>query len=284
MAYRGVLAIGLDGTLVHRGLVILKSDQMALRAARDAGLLPVVATGRRVATSRRFARDLGLGDCPLIACDGALVLDPDGGEPWRAVEMSLRSVVRVAELCRSHGVSVGFSTQIGLYVQAGAVALHPWRHIWRRGALRSPGRLRRALWDLSERRQVIGRFDPQASPPVYKIDLFGPGSAEAREWLEGEIEGLHETAPVGPLELVAAGVDKASGLEVVLERVGLTWRQVIAIGNDWNDRQMIERAGFGVAMADAPRPVREVARYVTGAVREGGAGAAIEAYLGILSP
>lgn len=279
-----MLAIDLDGTLVHRGLVILKSDLQALRAVRDAGLLPVVATGRRVATSRRFARDLGLADCPLIACDGALVLDPEGKAPWRAAAVPQRAVARVAELCRSHGVSVGFSTRQGLLVQAGAVALHPWRHLLRRGALRSPGRLRRALWDLSERRLVRDRFEPDQARPVYKIDLFGPGSAEARAWLEGEIEGVQETAPIGPLELVATGVDKASAVEVVLDRLGLEWSQVIAIGNDWNDLSMIARAGFGVAMADAPRPVREVARYVTGGVREGGAGAAIEAYLGLLAP
>ncbi len=279
-----MLAIDLDGTLVHRGLVILRSDLQALRLAREAGLLPVVATGRRVATSRRFARDLGLGDCPLITCDGALVLDPDGLAPWRAVAVPRREVARVAELCRSHGVSVGFSTRHGLYVQAGAVALHPWRHLWRRGALRSPGRLRRALWDLSERRLVRDRFDPADAPTVYKIDLFGPGAAEARRWLAGEIEGVQETAPLGPLELVASGVDKASAVDVVLARLGLDWSKVVAIGNDWNDREMIARAGFGVAMADAPRPVREVARYVTGDVREGGAGAAIETYLGLLAP
>ncbi len=257
---------------------------MAIRTARDAGLLPVVATGRRVATSRRFARDLGLSDCPVVACDGALVLDPEEGAPWRAVEVPRPTVARIAELCRRHGVSVGFSTREGLYVQAGAVALHPWRHLWRRGALRSPGRLRRALWDLSERRMVQDRYQQAAGMPVYKVDLFGPGSAEARSWLEGEIDGVQETAPVGPLELVATGVDKASAVEVVLERLQLDWSQVIAIGNDWNDREMIARAGFGVAMADAPRAVRQVARYVTGGVREGGAGAAIETYLGLLTP
>lgn len=285
MGYRGILAIDLDGTIVHRGLVILRSDLLALRAARDAGLLPVVATGRRVATSRRFARDLGLEDSPLVACDGALVLAPAGdGQPWRAEEVPRTTAARVADLCRRHGVSVGFSTRQGLFVQAGAAALHPWRHLWRRGALRSPGRLRRALWDLTERRLVRERFDAMSGPAVYKIDLFGPGSAEARVWLDEEIQGVQETAPVGPLELVATGVSKASAIDVVLRRLQLDWGDVIAVGNDWNDLEMIERAGFGVAMADAPRVVREAARFVTGSVREGGVGQAIEAYLGLLEP
>jgi len=282
--YRGVVALDLDGTIVHRGSIILRSDLLAIRAARDAGLLPVVATGRRVATSRRFARDLGLADCPLVACDGALVLSPRRRQPWLARPVPPRIVARVAELCRRHGVSVGFSTLQGLFVQVGANAMHPLRYLLRRGALRSPGRLRRALWDMTDRRVVEGRFEAGGELPVYKIDLFGPGSAEARAWLADELQGVRGTAPVGPLEVVAEGVDKAVAVEEILRRYGLDWSQVLAIGNDWNDRGMIERAGFGVAMADAPRPVREVARLVTGRVQEGGAGQAIESYLALLPP
>ncbi len=278
MAIWGILAIDLDGTVVRRGLEIRRQDRDALQAALQRGLLPVVATGRRPATSRRFAQDLGLFGSPVICCDGALVLGP-GGEEWAAVPVP-RDVVRTtAALCQEHGVAVGFSTRERLYVQPGERRLHPWRHIWQRGALRSPGKLRRALWDVRQRAVVQGRFDADAATTVYKIDLFGPGAAEAREWLLPVVHGVRETMPSGSLEVVADGVNKASGIEVVLSRYGLTWQDVIAIGNDWNDALMIERAGFGVAMGDAPQRIRARARYVTGTVHEGGAAAAIEHYL-----
>jgi hydroxymethylpyrimidine pyrophosphatase-like HAD family hydrolase len=274
----GILAVDLDGTVVRRGLEIRRSDREALQEALRQGLMPVVATGRRPATSRRFAHDLGLSLSPLISCDGALVMGP-GGEEWAAREVP-RDVVRTAaRLCEEHRVGVAFSTKERLYVQPGAVHLHPWRHIWRRGALRSPGKLRRALWDIVERTVVQGRFDADAAPPVYKIDLFGPGAADARPWLLPAVQGVQETAPVGALEIVVQGVDKSSGIEVLLDHYGLSWQDVIAIGNDWNDARMIERSGFGVAMGDAPEAVRERAVYVTGSIREGGVAAAVEQYL-----
>ncbi len=278
MSIWGILAVDLDGTVVRRGLEIRRSDREALQEALRQGLLPVVATGRRPATSRRFAHDLGLALSPLISCDGALVIGP-GGEEWVAREVP-REVVRTAAiLCEEHGVGVGFSTKERLYVQPGTLRLHPWRHIWRRGALRSPGKLRRALWDIVERTVVQGRFDADAAPPVYKIDLFGPGAAEARDWLLRAVQGVQETAPVGALEIVVQGVDKSSGIEVLLGHYGLAWQDVIAIGNDWNDARMIERAGYGVAMGDAPQSIRARAAFVTGSIKEGGVAAAVERYL-----
>lgn len=283
MAIWGILAVDLDGTVVRRGLEIRRPDRDALQSALLRGLLPVVATGRRPATSRRFAQDLGLADSPLIACDGALVIGPEG-EEWSARQVPVEVVRTTAALCQAHGVAVGFSTRDRLYVQPGRIRLHPWRHLLQRGALRSPGQLRRALWDVRERTVVRGRFDTNGAPPVYKIDLFGPGAAEARDWLLPAVHGVQETMPVGSLEVVVDGVDKASGIEVVLSHYNLSWQDVIAIGNDWNDATMIERAGFGVAMGDAPRAIRERARYVTGSLSEGGVATALENYLALRLP
>lgn len=279
----GIVAIDLDGTVVHRGLEIRRIDRNALQEALRLGLLPVVATGRRPATSRLFAQDLGLGGCPLICCDGALVLGPEG-EEWRAEAVPQPVVETAARLCQEHGVAVGFSTRDRLYVQPGSTQLHPWRHLLHRGALHSPGKLRRALWDVRARSMVHGRFDATAAPPVFKIDLFGPGAAEAREWLMPVVSGVQQTAPVRALEVVAAGVDKASGIAQLLPRFDLSWDDVMAIGNDWNDRAMIAQAGFGVAMADSPREVRAVARHVTSTVREGGLAEALQHYISLRLP
>lgn len=275
---RGIIALDLDGTVVHRGLTIYRRDRLALSRAVEAGFTPVVATGRRPETARRFSRDLGLSRFPVVACDGALILGPDG-EVWSGRALPGEVVRRTAELCEQHGVACGFAAAECQYIQPGRQQLRLIPRLWNRGALRSPGRLRRALWDLAARRIVTGRFDPLRAPPIYKVDLFGPGAAEARAWLLPEAPGAQETMPLGPLELVAEGVDKASGVELLIGRMGLQWKDVVAIGNDWNDLALIRRAGYGVAMGDAPKPVRDAADHVTLSVREGGVAEAVTRYL-----
>lgn len=276
---RGVLAIDLDGTVVHRGLVIYRRDRRALQAAIEAGLVPVVTTGRRRQTARRFADDLGLRQFPVITCDGAIAFGPDG-ETLFDHPLPEEAVRRASMLCGDRGVSCAFTTAEANYFQIGRYRVHFVRWLMRRGALRSPARLRRALWDLKGRHIMEGRFNVSEQSPVYKIVVLGPGADEAREWLLPELEGTQATMPVGGLELVAAGVDKSSGIERLIGPMGFDWSDVVAIGNDWNDLSMIERAGFGVAMGDAPKRVREVADYVTVSVGEGGVAEAIGRYLG----
>jgi 3-deoxy-D-manno-octulosonate 8-phosphate phosphatase (KDO 8-P phosphatase) len=60
----------------------------------------------------------------------------------------------------------------------------------------------------------------------------------------------------------------------VLQRLGLDWPEVAAMGDDWPDLPLLTRAGFACAPAQAHTEVRAVAHHVTGAA--GGHGAARE--------
>ncbi|HEV7283076.1 MAG TPA: HAD hydrolase family protein [Pirellulaceae bacterium] len=77
------------------------------------------------------------------------------------------------------------------------------------------------------------------------------------------------------IDLVRQGVgDKLSAAESIVANLGLGWDEVCYIGDDFPDLSMIQRAGFGVTVADAPQAIREAADWVTsipggsGAVRE----------------
>jgi hydroxymethylpyrimidine pyrophosphatase-like HAD family hydrolase len=71
---------------------------------------------------------------------------------------------------------------------------------------------------------------------------------------------------------------KATGLRALAQRLDISMDQVMAIGDGINDREMIEAAGWGVAMEHAPNAVKAVADAVTGNNSEDGAAQAIEHY------
>ncbi len=73
------------------------------------------------------------------------------------------------------------------------------------------------------------------------------------------------------LDLAPEGVSKASGLAEVCRRLGVAREDVLAIGDGRNDIEMLEWAGRGVAMGQAPEEVKAVADDVTGSVDEDGA-------------
>ena len=78
------------------------------------------------------------------------------------------------------------------------------------------------------------------------------------------------------LELVPLGIDKARSLAVLLERLGLTREEMVAMGDGYNDLSMIRFAGMGVAMANAQEPVRKAADDITLSNDEDGVAVAVE--------
>ena len=74
--------------------------------------------------------------------------------------------------------------------------------------------------------------------------------------------GVYRSEPYF-LELVPKGIDKAQSLSVLLDKIGATREEMIAIGDGFNDKSMIEFAGLGVAMANAQDVVKQAADYIT---------------------
>lgn len=77
------------------------------------------------------------------------------------------------------------------------------------------------------------------------------------------------------LEIVPVGVHKAAGLAHLSGMLGLNLTQVAAIGDGLNDLEMLREAGLGIAMGNAPEPVKSVADWVTGTNNEAGVAQAV---------
>ena len=81
------------------------------------------------------------------------------------------------------------------------------------------------------------------------------------------------------MEIVASGCSKASGLTSLLEYLGITKEEVMAIGDHTNDMEVIQMAGIGVAVANAQEELKAVADYVTREERAEGVIEAIETFV-----
>jgi hydroxymethylpyrimidine pyrophosphatase-like HAD family hydrolase len=81
------------------------------------------------------------------------------------------------------------------------------------------------------------------------------------------------------LEVLPATVSKWQALERLMAAEGLTAEDVMAIGDDYNDLEMIRGAGLGIAMGNAVEAVREAAGYVTGSNADDGVAQALERFV-----
>ena len=77
-------------------------------------------------------------------------------------------------------------------------------------------------------------------------------------------------------ELVPQVIDKALSLAVLLKEIGVERKEMIAIGDGYNDLSMIKFAGLGIAMGNAQEPVKKAADYITLSNEEDGVAEALE--------
>jgi hydroxymethylpyrimidine pyrophosphatase-like HAD family hydrolase len=120
--------------------------------------------------------------------------------------------------------------------------------------------------------------------PVTRVVIRDPHSSE-EDFVElAEKVGLHGInyyiGWTAWLDLAPAGVSKASGLESVCRRLGVAAGDVLAIGDGRNDIEMLQWAGRGVAMGQAPLSVQEAADFVTDRVEDDGAALELERWFG----
>lgn len=123
--------------------------------------------------------------------------------------------------------------------------------------------------------QLITHVDDIVGEPVSRVIVRDP-EATADDFIELAANlGLHGTDYVvgwtAWLDLSPVGVSKASGLQHVCDRLGLSAADVLAIGDGRNDIEMLRWAGRGVAMGQAVDEVKAAADDVTASVNDEGA-------------
>lgn len=248
MTFR-VVATDLDGTVVRSDGTISARTRSALIAAREAGALVVVATGRPPRWLTGIAEATG-HDGIAVCANGALVYDlaTDKIVDSRPLEMSVVRTL-IAQLRVSvPGVAFAVERIDGQF--AHELDYHP-------------------RWE-PEEKTIVGDLENVFDVPIAKLlgRVEGAGSDEllamARAAIPDGVAALTHSSIDGLLEVNAFGVTKASTLETWLGGHGLSAADVVAFGDMPNDVEMLAWAGRGVAVANAHPEVLAVADEVTG--------------------
>lgn len=81
------------------------------------------------------------------------------------------------------------------------------------------------------------------------------------------------------LEFMKKGCNKAIGIEKLAQHLKIRREEIITIGDASNDKEMIEYAGFGVAMGNAEDEIKKLADFITKSNEEDGVAYVIEKFI-----
>jgi Cof subfamily protein (haloacid dehalogenase superfamily) len=263
-----LLALDLDDTLLNEKFRISPRNAEALKEAARQGIGVTLATGRMFRSSLPFARELNIG-LPLITYHGALIKESTG----EGKVLSKWSVPRDLALELLHyGEGEGFHFNIylddKLYV----------------GEENEHSRYYQSIASIPlETVGNLGSFLEKTGEEPTKltvIDRLGRLEGLQKVLLEKYASDLSilQSRPFF-LEITHREATKGRALKFLAEREGLSSSQVIAIGDSYNDVDMLQYAGVGVAMGNAPPDVKKAADFVAMTNVEDGVARFLENYI-----
>jgi Cof subfamily protein (haloacid dehalogenase superfamily) len=259
-----LVALDLDDTLLDRSRKVSPRAKAAIKAAVAQGVTVTVATGRMYPSALPYARQLAL-DVPLITYNGALVRAALSGETLLHRPIAEATAHRLLALFRERGWHVQVYLNDVLFVRVRDANCRAYEAIAGLEAV-SVGD---ELWSLKGApTKLLTMAEPHRIPEI---------EAAVRE-LCGDRVYITASRPTF-LEMTDPAATKGAALAFLAGRLGIGREAVMAVGDSMNDLDMIEYAGWGVAMGNAAPPVKAAARAVTAANDADGVAAAIEEYV-----
>ncbi len=253
-AYR-VLALDIDGTMTNSRGVITNQVKQAVRRAEQSGLMVYLVSGRRTPHVRMVTDQLGI-TTPFVAFNGAVVMD--GTKLLSCHHLDLSQLQEVIRSWEKEAFTV-FAYGNGLMLPN----LYSGRPVWgptRHKITEEQGTLKNVSSLLDCKLAVVRLMVADQQ------DVADAARSMATPHLTGlPIRSLFTTDHQGLwiFEILPA-VGKADGLVFLSQQLGVRPHEVIAVGDDINDVDMLKWAGWGVAMGNAPEAVKAVADSVIG--------------------
>lgn len=258
-----LIAFDLDGTLLDPKRQLTQVHIDAVRRARDAGYIITLASGRNVASIEAFAKELDIQG-PMVCSNGAHVL---ANSQTEIVHHSIPT--STADTLTRYALDNDLHVSIYARYDVHFVHRNRWSEIYEE-------RVRHIVPIMREEPNTLGL-------EVTKI-LFAdePEVLEPHQEAIEQMSGLEMTivrTEPDYLEFLPTNINKGLGLNHVANHFRLKPEEIAAIGDYYNDLEMLRYAGFSCAMGTAPADVQAAANLVAPSNVEGGVAWFIDALM-----
>ena len=254
MDYR-LIAIDLDGTLLKHDLTISNMTRQVLAKAMNKNIDVAICTGRMYCSAEPFAIDLGL-DGYLIAHNGGYIKNLQTKHMLHEVKLEAKHAWKAFAIAKKYNALMNVYHGDTLFIE----------------------NLSTAAKNYVERIAVIPIIDSTMqtalaeSPTKITFLVDHQNACALKEELISSLDSSLYIVNSLPnfIEIENGGVNKSTGLRILAEHLKISREQIIAFGDNFNDLEMLEYAGIGVAMGNAPEEVKVKADFVTASNEDDG--------------
>ncbi|AEA19090.1 MULTISPECIES: Cof-type HAD-IIB family hydrolase [Bacillus] len=266
MTYK-MIVLDLDDTLLRDDHTISPRTKEALMTAQEQGVKVVLASGRPTFAMRTIAKELHLEEYGsfILSFNGAKIINCKTDEELFSSTLSPEIVHSLYDISKEENV------WIHTYIGDDIITEKNNSYTEIEGQITGM-----PIVEVNNLKEAVQQ-------PVVKVLMVeNPEHLQIVESkLQQQLEGQLSVMRSKPffLEFTEAGVTKGTSLNKLIQKLGIKREEVIAMGDSYNDQAMIEFAGLGVAMGNAPDDIKEIANYVTDTNMNDGVAKVVEKFV-----
>lgn len=263
-----LVAVDIDGTLLNANKEITPAVFEAIQEAKRQGVKIVIATGRPITGVQAIVKELKLTDEGdyVITFNGGLVQDVATKQDVVKETLSYDDYLDIELLARKLEVPMHASTKEGMYTANRNIGKYT---IYESMLVDSPVYYRTPD-EMKDKEIVKTMLVDKPNILDEKIKLIPSKFFEKYN--------IAKSADFY-LEITPKTVSKGLAIQHLAERLGLTLEETMAIGDEENDRSMLEMVGNPVVMENGNPELKKIAKYITKSNEESGVAYALREWV-----
>lgn len=285
-----LVAVDLDGTMLNSYGIVTENTKKIIKKTIEKGTDVIIASGRPIDSIQTIAKEIGSNNY-FIAGNGALIYDIKNDKVIYEKYMSKQKVLEIIKLCEENSIAYNVYTEktiLATSLKYNVLYYHK-ENLKKEENKKTSINIVKDMYDYiqnSEGEKFLKISVCDDSKSIFNSILRKLKNIEEIEVLEVShmsrkmIKQGTEDIPIEYYytEISLKEVDKWNAIEYLIEKLSIQKEEVIAIGDNVNDKKMIENAGLGVVMEGSTPVVTNIADYITTSNNEEGVAKALEKF------
>ena len=280
-------AIDLDGTMLNQYGIVTQRTKDAIEKAQKNGIEIVIASGRPTDSVKTIAKEINSNKY-FISGNGAIIYDITNDNIIYENVLKKQKALKIIKICEDNSIYYNIYTEkeiIAKSLQCNVLYYHK-ENLTKEEKNKTQINIVDNIYDyilnreekivkitICDGHQVIFNSIMRKLKEIDDIEVLEVSHMSRKIIKQGT-----EDVPIEYFytEISAKNVDKWNAIEFLKEKMAIDTSEVIAIGDNMNDKKMIEKSGLGIAMGESTPVVKEIADKVTDTNWEDGVAKALE--------
>lgn len=281
-----LIAIDLDGTMLNQYGIVTQNTKDSIKRAQEKGIEVMIASGRPIDSVKTISKEIG-SENYFISGNGSIIYDIKKDEIIYENVLKKQKALEIIKICEENSIFYNVYTEkeiIAKNLQYNVLYYHK-ENLTKVEEDKTHINIVENIYDYIEKTEakVLKIMICDKHQTIFNAIMRKLKEVDDIEVLEVShmsrkiIRQGTEEIPIEYFytEISAKNVDKWTALEFLKEKLQISSDEIVTIGDNVNDKKMIEKSGYGIAMGQSAPKIKEIADYVTDSNMEDGVAKAL---------